>query len=147
MAWHKEVLFNKCMEAKKSGYDDGVKFATAQSKEQEAKIQHDIELYKQALEDECDTDTEIRKIARKVLSEYECEGDSYGVPPLEDIVEKLVEKITEQQVWHNSQLPVIRREFAEKVCSKWPNIKNTETLSGYIERLQAHIRAMAKEGL
>ncbi len=39
------------------------------------------------------TDTQVRKAARRVLSELEVDGDSYGVPMIEDIVELLVKKI------------------------------------------------------
>lgn len=41
------------------------------------------------------TDTQVRKTAKRVLSEQEVEGDSSAVPMIEDIVELLVKKIEE----------------------------------------------------
>jgi hypothetical protein len=38
-------------------------------------------------------DTDVREIASTVLPEIDCYGDSYGVPTLYDIVDKLVERI------------------------------------------------------
>ena len=49
--------------------------------------------YKDELTDWAETDSHVRKKAREVLTEFEVEGDSYGVPPIEDIVDKLVENI------------------------------------------------------
>lgn len=49
--------------------------------------------YCQELEDWAHTDTIVRQCAKRVLSEFEVEGDSYGVPMIEDIVELLVKKI------------------------------------------------------
>ena len=45
------------------------------------------------LEDWADDDTAIREIAKKYLTELEVEGDSYGVPTIVDVVEKLCKKI------------------------------------------------------
>lgn len=47
--------------------------------------------------DHCDEDTEIRKQCEGVLKEFDIYGDSYGVPTLGDIVEKLIEKINESK--------------------------------------------------
>lgn len=47
------------------------------------------------LEDWADDDTSIREMARKYLTEFEVEGDSYGVPSLVDVVKKLCERIDE----------------------------------------------------
>lgn len=52
-------------------------------------------LYAQQLLDLAEEDVIIREVAKKVLTEEEVEGDSYGVPMLSDIVEKLVAKIQE----------------------------------------------------
>ena len=46
--------------------------------------------YAHALTRWADTDTAIRLAARRVLSKFDVEGDSYGVPSIEEIVEKLV---------------------------------------------------------
>ena len=44
------------------------------------------------LAEECEADTDARKAARQVLSEIEVDGDSYGVPPVADIIENLVKR-------------------------------------------------------
>jgi hypothetical protein len=49
--------------------------------------------YKTLLIDTCETDTTVRKFALEVLTDYEVNGDSYGVPAIEDIVALLVEKV------------------------------------------------------
>jgi len=43
--------------------------------------------------DWAETDTAVRERARKVLSEMQVEGDSYGVPPIEEIVDLLVAEV------------------------------------------------------
>jgi hypothetical protein len=45
------------------------------------------------MQDNAEEDVNIREAARKVLSEVDCYGDSYGVPSIVDIVEFLVERI------------------------------------------------------
>jgi hypothetical protein len=47
------------------------------------------------LEDWADDDTAIREMAKKYLTEFEVEGDSYGVPSIVDVVEKLCKMIDE----------------------------------------------------
>lgn len=49
------------------------------------------------IKDDCDTEDDCRESAKKVLTEYEVEGDSYGVPAISDIVDKLVAKVQEQR--------------------------------------------------
>lgn len=51
------------------------------------------EHYAKHLEDWAETDTFVRKEALKVLTDFEVNGDSYGVPAIENIVELLVKKI------------------------------------------------------
>lgn len=51
-------------------------------------------LLRQNAEDWADTDTNIRESARRVLGEY-VDGDSTCVPPVEEIVERLVNKVEE----------------------------------------------------
>lgn len=46
----------------------------------------------QVLNDMCDDEEEIRKLARQYLSEEDAYGDKYGVVPIVEVVEKLVEK-------------------------------------------------------
>lgn len=43
--------------------------------------------------DWADDDTRGRKLALQVLSDFEVNGDSFGVPSLVDIIETLVERI------------------------------------------------------
>jgi hypothetical protein len=47
------------------------------------------------LEDWADDDTAIREMAKKYLTELEVEGDSYCVPSIVDVVEKLCKIIDE----------------------------------------------------
>lgn len=51
------------------------------------------ECYARALEDWAETDSSIRNLAVRVLTDFEVNGDSYGVPTVEDIVELLVKRI------------------------------------------------------
>lgn len=64
------------------------------------------------LSDDASTDTHIRTQARKVLSEFDVHGDSYGVPPLEEIVDKLVAKAEKYEgykdiieYWDGKEMP------------------------------------------
>ena len=41
----------------------------------------------------CENEDEARKIAKEVLTEHEVEGDSYGVPTIQEVVGLLVNKI------------------------------------------------------
>lgn len=43
--------------------------------------------------DWAETDTYVREKCKDILTDFEINGDSYGVPNIEDIVDKLVEKI------------------------------------------------------
>jgi hypothetical protein len=49
--------------------------------------------YIQLLVDSSDTDTYIRDRVKGILTDFEINGDSYGVPSIEDIVNLLCEKI------------------------------------------------------
>jgi len=53
--------------------------------------------YQLLLRDQADTDTTIRQLAKKVLSEKEVDGDSYCVPSVEDIVRTLVDAILRER--------------------------------------------------
>lgn len=53
----------------------------------------EIHLLMQLNIDACETDTYIRKVAGQVLTDFKINGDSFGVPTLEDIVDQLVNKI------------------------------------------------------
>jgi hypothetical protein len=49
--------------------------------------------YAMFLLDWAETDTYVREKCKDVLTDFEINGDSYGVPTVEEIVDKLVEKI------------------------------------------------------
>lgn len=51
------------------------------------------EKIKLLLQDTSDTDTYIRNRVKGILTDFEINGDSYGVPTIEDIVDLLCEKI------------------------------------------------------
>lgn len=51
--------------------------------------------YQKCLEDGAETDAEVRRLAKMVLSESAVEGNSYGVPTIEEIVKDLVITIQE----------------------------------------------------
>jgi len=51
------------------------------------------ENWRQLVKDQCEEDEEIRLQCEGILNDYDIYGDSYGVPTLGDIVEKLIEKI------------------------------------------------------
>lgn len=76
------MAVNECREA----------FTTWQSKQQ-----RELENIRQILKNDCEQDKNIRAMAKKHLTEHEVEGDSYGVPMLEDIVELLIKKIETKQ--------------------------------------------------
>lgn len=71
-------------------------------------LEHKIRILKLCIADDTDNEEAARKQARRVLTDLETYGDSYGVPTIADIVEKLVDMI---QVEH-------LRKFAEKVNEK-----------------------------
>ena len=48
---------------------------------------------KTLIKDESDTDTYIRAAAMKVMPESEVNGDSYGVPPIENLFTHLIERL------------------------------------------------------
>ena len=51
------------------------------------------EKIKLLLQDTSDTDTYIRNRVKGILTDFEINGDSYGVPTIEDIVDLLCKKI------------------------------------------------------
>jgi len=58
-----------------------------------SKLEELEDLYKTLLKDTCNTDTYIRERVKGILTDFEINGDSYGVPTIEDIVDLLCEKI------------------------------------------------------
>jgi hypothetical protein len=49
------------------------------------------------ISDQCDDDTAIRELCLQVLPENEVHGDSYGMPTVVDLVEKLVVRLKHAQ--------------------------------------------------
>lgn len=52
-----------------------------------------LDRYVLMLMDDSETDTYIRNRVRGILTDFEIDGDSWGVPALEDIVDRLCEMI------------------------------------------------------
>ena len=61
-----------------------------------AAAKRQIATLKAVISNDTETEEDAKRIARRVLSDMEVYGDSYGVPTLADIVEKLVEKYERQ---------------------------------------------------
>jgi len=53
-------------------------------------IEKATETLRAVIRDDCETDTNVRNLARPILGDFAVDGDSYGVPGLEDIVEQLI---------------------------------------------------------
>ena len=54
-------------------------------------------MFDSVIADICEDDTSIRKECEKVFTDYEVYGDSYGVPPITDLVEKLVKELINKE--------------------------------------------------
>ncbi len=52
--------------------------------------------YRNLLIESSETDTTVRNLASQVLTDFEVNGDSYGVPCIEDIVELLVARVKQK---------------------------------------------------
>ena len=50
-----------------------------------------VKLYAILLLDSSETDIYIREICRPIIGDYLVDGDTWGVPPLETVVESLIE--------------------------------------------------------
>lgn len=72
-------------------------------------------LYAHLILDTCETDTFIREVAAPILGQDFIDGDSYYVPPVEDIVSSLVERIArvEELENENSKLRDALEPFAQ----------------------------------
>jgi hypothetical protein len=67
------------------------------------------------VKDDCETDTNVRELARPILGDFKVDGDSYGVPGLEDITKELIKQLTAE------------REESEKVAQRlYGIIKETQ---------------------
>jgi hypothetical protein len=69
----------------------------------------EIERLRALVKDDAETDIAVRNIARPVLGDAAVDGDSYGVPTLEDIVERLRASLAS----HESAL-IAEQELAEQ---------------------------------
>ena len=69
--------------------------------------------YVQLLVDSSDTDTYIRERVKGILTDFEINGDSYGVPSIEDIVDLLCEKIENHKEEIEKEKNNIRRRYAK----------------------------------
>jgi hypothetical protein len=49
------------------------------------------------IKDDCETDTNVRELARPILGDIKVDGDSYGVPGLEDIIEELIKQLAAER--------------------------------------------------
>lgn len=56
-----------------------------------------VKLIARRLEDDCSTDFYIRDRVRGILTDFEIYGDNYGVPTLEDIVDSLCNRLTNEK--------------------------------------------------
>jgi len=59
------------------------------------------------------TDTYIRDRVKGILTDFEINGDSYGVPTIEDIVDLLCEKIEGHKEEIEKEKNNIRRRYAK----------------------------------
>ena len=57
------------------------------------RAEHAQETLRQFLRDWDEDDTAIRDLCRPVLGDFSVDGDSYGVPPLVEIVKATIEKL------------------------------------------------------
>lgn len=71
------------------------------------------EKIKLLLQDTSDTDTYIRNRVKGILTDFEINGDSYGVPTIEDIVDLLCEKIEGHKEEIEKEKNNIRRRYAK----------------------------------
>jgi translation elongation factor EF-Tu-like GTPase len=52
----------------------------------------DVAKWREMVRDMCDEEDNVRKEARRVLSEFQTNGDSYGVPMVSDVVKLALDK-------------------------------------------------------
>jgi hypothetical protein len=58
-------------------------------------FEHILNLYVNSVCDTVDDDEEIRELAKPYLTDFELNGDKWGVPPIGTIVETLINKFKE----------------------------------------------------
>jgi len=66
-------------------------------------------MLRHSTEDSCADDTAIRELARGILPDIDIDGDSYGVPPIVDVVEGIVKKIKDMERVIDEQVELIDR--------------------------------------
>jgi phosphoenolpyruvate-protein kinase (PTS system EI component) len=66
------------------------------------------------IKDHCETDTNIRELARPILGNFKVDGDSYGVPGLEDIVEELIKQLAAEKEAHAKTAKQLSDSFGGK---------------------------------
>lgn len=109
---------------------------------------------KQLLSNQAETDSAIRKTARLVMSESDVEGDSFMVPPVEDLVTALVSRvrILERGLTH-PQIHIDYYAWLGSLSEFDRNFMNTASPNGIAmwawsqgrERLRAEARKKAAE--
>jgi hypothetical protein len=89
--------FQKCFEEDKQIVRNTIAARTDSLQKEITSLRRQLEhkdgLLKQELSDWAETDIAIREASRKVLGDYAVDGDTVAVPPVEDIVEKLVGRL------------------------------------------------------
>ena len=88
-------------------------------------------MYASFLLDSAETDTYIREKCAGILNDFEINGDSYGVPAIEDLFDKLVEK-------YNKEICDFERVIDNKNNKNSDLEYKIEKLSNKIKDLQAH---------
>lgn len=96
------LLFIRSQDALERGEDFSYIQATKEAldnlaAEKDVEIAAKQDLLERMAADQADTDTKARGYAKKVLTEFQVDGDSYAVPTLFCIVKDLTDKIQELQ--------------------------------------------------
>ena len=82
-------------------------------------FEHILDLYANCVCDMVDDDEEIRKLAKPHLTDFEINGDKYGVPSAVGIVEKLIKELEKQ----NEEIERLKEyEWMYKDLCKWTTI-------------------------
>ncbi len=95
------------LKAYKIGLDDGIAMASTWKTEDPRMLREQIRVADEAfqrlceenktlracIKDDCETEEEVKNLARPILGVLAVDGDSYGVPTEADIVKSLVKKL------------------------------------------------------
>lgn len=99
---------------------DAVKNQGWLSPKESAKLQAQIaqkeQIIKHACEDAADDDTRIRDLCKPYLTDFELNGDSYGVPGITDVVETTLKKLEryEKALKESAELMFKHMQFAHQ---------------------------------